>query len=61
VFVEHEGSFKPVPVAVGRADREHVEIVSGLTGGTRYVDGGAFQLKATLLTSHMDSHAGHGH
>jgi len=61
VFVEHDGGFEPMPVVVGHGDRTSVEIVSGLTAGTRYVVEGAFQLKATMVTSNLGSHAGHGH
>lgn len=61
VFVEHAGSFEMQPVTVGRADRTHVEIVAGLEPGTPYVAEGAFQLKATVITSALGSHAGHGH
>ena len=61
VFVEHEGAFEPTPVTIGRADRNSVEIVAGLEPGTGYVTQGAFQLKATVITSTLDSHAGHGH
>lgn len=61
VFVEHEDGLEMAPVTTGRADRTNVEIVAGLAPGTRYVSGGAFQLKATVITSTLDSHAGHGH
>jgi multidrug efflux pump subunit AcrA (membrane-fusion protein) len=61
VFVEDEHGFEPVAVTLGRVDRVHVEIVSGLDAGTRYVAEGAFQLKSSLVTQDLDSHAGHGH
>jgi cobalt-zinc-cadmium efflux system membrane fusion protein len=61
VFVEHEGEFEMTPVTLGRSDRERIEIAAGLDAGTRYVSEGAFQLKATVITSNLDSHAGHGH
>lgn len=61
MFVEHEGVFKMIPVTLGRADRTHVEIVAGLEPGTPYVAEGAFQLKATVITRTLGSHAGHGH
>lgn len=61
VFVEHEGAFEIVPVTTGRSDREQVEIVAGLDPGTSYVVAGAFELKATVITSNLDPHAGHGH
>lgn len=61
VFVEHEGGFEMNPVTLGRADRTRVEVVAGLVPGTPYVAEGAFQLKATVITSALGSHAGHGH
>lgn len=61
VFIEHEGAFEMVPVQLGQSDREHVEIVAGLQAGDAYVAEGAFGLKATVVTSNLDTHAGHGH
>jgi len=61
IFVEHEGGFEMTPVTTGRSDRENIEILSGLKAGTPYVAKGAFKLKATVITSHLGSHAGHGH
>jgi len=61
VFVQHEGTFETVPVTAGRSDRTRVEIVAGLEAGQRFVAGGAFHLKATLMTRDLDPHAGHGH
>ena len=61
VFVADEGGFVATPVTTGRGDRANVEIVSGLEPGTLYVAVGAFELKANLMTSNLDSHAGHGH
>jgi len=61
VFVEHEGAFEMTPVATGRADRENIEILTGLKAGEPYVTKGAFELKATVITSNLGSHAGHGH
>ena len=61
VFVEHEGHFEAAPVTLGRTDRANVEILAGLEPGTPYVSEGAFQLKATHITSSLGSHAGHGH
>lgn len=61
VFVEHSGAFEATPVTLGRGDRTRLEVVAGLKAGTRYVVEGAFQLKATLVTSNLGSHAGHGH
>ena len=61
VFVEHEGGFEMTPVTLGRMDRENVEITAGLEPGMPYVSEGSFQLKATVITSALGSHAGHGH
>ncbi len=61
VFIEHEGEFEMASVSLGRSDSKSVEIKSGLTAGTPYVSEGAFELKATVVTSALDAHAGHGH
>lgn len=61
VFVEHEGAFEMTPVTLGRGDRVNVEVTAGLEPGMEYVSKGAFQLKATVVTSNLGSHAGHGH
>lgn len=61
VFVPDGQAFRPVPVQVGRGDRDNVEIVSGLAPGQSYVAHGAFDLKAVNVTSGAGSHAGHGH
>ncbi len=61
VFVDHQGAFEATPVVLGRSDRTSIEVLSGLKPGTLYVADGAFQLKATAITSNLDSHAGHGH
>jgi hypothetical protein len=61
VFVEHEGAFETTPVTLGRSDSASVEIVAGLPAGSRFASEGAFQLKAAIVTSALDPHAGHGH
>ena len=61
VFVEHAGAFEMTPVTLGRGDRVNVEVTAGLEPGMKYVSNGAFQLKATVITSNLGSHAGHGH
>lgn len=61
VFVPEGKTFTPVPVQTGRSDHERVEIKAGLAPGTSYVAEGAFELKAKLVTSNLDPHAGHGH
>ena len=61
MFVPGEGGFEEKVVTTGRSDENHVEITSGLSPEDRYVIDGAFELKATIMTDSMDSHAGHGH
>ncbi len=61
VFVETGDGFASRPVVTGRSDRSHVEVRSGLSEGERYIADGAFVLKARIVTSGLDSHAGHGH
>ena len=61
IFVENEGVFEMNSVTLGKADRANIEVTGGLEPGTRYVAQGAFQLKATIITSDLGSHAGHGH
>jgi len=61
VFVADGDAFEPVLVATGRSDDEHIEILGGLKRGQEYVAEGAFALKAEMVTSGMDPHAGHGH
>jgi cobalt-zinc-cadmium efflux system membrane fusion protein len=46
VFVAEGGVFEAQPVAIGRRDVAHVEIVSGLAAGQRYAAAGSFVLKA---------------
>jgi cobalt-zinc-cadmium efflux system membrane fusion protein len=61
VFVDATEGFKPMPVSLGRGNASHVEVLSGLVAGQRYVTQGAFELKAKIVTSGLDAHAGHGH
>jgi cobalt-zinc-cadmium efflux system membrane fusion protein len=62
VFIQHEpGSFKPVEVVTGDEDSCNVLILSGLKVGDEYVNNGAFELKAKIVTSSLGDHAGHGH
>jgi cobalt-zinc-cadmium efflux system membrane fusion protein len=61
VFIKHLDGFKSQPVTVGRTSKTHAEITSGLKQGQYYVVNGAFEIKAKIITSTMDSHAGHGH
>ena len=48
VFLETGEGFEPHPVEIGRTDRAHAEILSGLEVGQAYVSQGAFVLKAQL-------------
>jgi len=61
VFVQDGNAFDALPVVVGRRDRKRVEIISGIDPGEFYVTRGAFELKAIMVTSSLDPHAGHGH
>jgi len=61
VFIKTEEGFKIQYVVIGKTDEEYAEVLSGLSAGEKYVDKGAFELKAKIITGGMDSHAGHGH
>ena len=61
VFVPTEHGFKSKTVSLGVSDDHFVEITKGLHVGDEYVAKNAFALKAEMVTSGMDSHAGHGH
>jgi len=61
VFIPDGDAFESVPVVLGRTNGTHVEIATGLGQGEQYVAEGAFALKAEVVTSGLDSHAGHGH
>lgn len=62
VFISHEpGAFKPIDVTVGESDSRKALILDGLHEGAEYVANGAFELKARIITSSFDAHAGHGH
>ena len=61
VFVATDKGLRQTFVKTGRSSRTHVEIVSGLKADQQYVSTGAFQLKARIITSGLDPHAGHGH
>lgn len=61
VFVEDEHGIEPRDVTTGLSDGTYTEIKTGLEPGERYVARGAFSLKAELVTSGLDPHAGHGH
>jgi len=59
VFVQTGEGFEPRHVKTGRSNQTHVEIVSGLKPGQRYVKSNAFTLKAQLGKSQFGD--GHGH
>ena len=59
--VDGPNTFVAVDVITGGSDTKYVQILSGLTEGTKYVSAGAFELKAKSVTSNLDAHAGHGH
>lgn len=61
VFIKDADGIEPRDVQTGLADDSFVEIRSGLEAGETYVAQGAFDLKAELVTSGLDPHAGHGH
>ena len=46
VFLADGDTYEAQPVELGRRDREHVEVLSGLAAGQRYVAAGSFILKA---------------
>ena len=59
--VKAPNKYIPVDVVVGENDDNHIQILSGLNEGMKYVSTGAFELKAKIVTSNLDAHAGHGH
>ena len=61
VFIRDQHGYEPRYVVLGRYDTDYVEVTSGLEPGQQYVTEGAFELKAKIITSTLDSHAGHGH
>jgi cobalt-zinc-cadmium efflux system membrane fusion protein len=61
VFISDEHGFESRDVVVGMGNDLFVEIKRGLTVGEAYVSVGSFSLKAQMVTSGMDPHAGHGH
>ena len=61
IFTLGDQGFEARPVQTGLADDTGVEILRGLEPNDRYVASGAFALKAQMVTSGMDPHAGHGH
>ena len=58
--VDGPDTFRPVEVITGDQDQKLVQVLSGLDNGAEYVSEGAFELKAKIVTSNLDAHAGHG-
>ena len=48
VFVQTDEGFEAQPVFIGRSNETHVEVLSGLSPGQRYVTKGGFALKSEL-------------
>ena len=61
VFVPSDHGYESREVLLGINDEYYVEIIKGLKPGEQYVSSGAFALKAEMVTSGLDPHAGHGH
>jgi len=61
VFIKDEHGFEPSFITLGQSNSGFVQVTSGLNPGQQYVTKGAFELKAKIITSTLDSHAGHGH
>jgi cobalt-zinc-cadmium efflux system membrane fusion protein len=62
VFVaDGANRFRPAEIVIGSRNARHVRVLSGLEIGMEYVAAGAFELKAQVVTSSMDAHAGHTH
>ncbi len=59
IFLETEEGYEPQPVTIGRSDETHVEVVSGIKSGQRYVSKGGFTLQAQL--SRRGFGDGHAH
>ncbi|MCK5003622.1 MAG: efflux RND transporter periplasmic adaptor subunit [Candidatus Aminicenantes bacterium] len=58
---EEENEFHIVHIVTGRKNGTFIEITHGLKPGDKYVRKGSFEIKARIITSTMDGHAGHGH
>lgn len=61
VFIQDADGYELRHVSVGQSGTSQIEIVSGLQAGETVVTTGAFELKSKIVTSTLDSHAGHGH
>ena len=61
VFIKDEDGFEHVEIEIGKENSDVAEVIAGLLPGEEYVVEGAFDLKSKIVTSTLDSHAGHGH
>jgi len=61
LFVPNDHGFQTLEIRTGLSDGKQIQILSGLKPGDAYVAEGAFALKAQMVTSGLDPHAGHGH
>lgn len=59
--VEGKNKFKPVEIITGDSDQKQIQVLEGISLGDKYVSKGSFELKAKIVTSNLDAHAGHGH
>ena len=59
VFIKTTNGFKPQFINIGRANKTHAEIVSGISQGQKYVTKNGFTLKAELMKSELE--LGHSH
>jgi cobalt-zinc-cadmium efflux system membrane fusion protein len=59
--VDGPDNYKPVEIVTGDSNTNYVQVLSGVEVDTEYVSSGAFELKAKIVTSNLDPHAGHGH
>lgn len=62
LFVKDSDGFETRVVELGRSSSTMSELLGGnIKLGDEYVTRGGFAIKAKILTSDMDPHAGHGH
>ena len=61
VFIKTDDEYELRHVTVGQSGQDMIEVTSGLQEGESVVTDGAFELKTKIVTSTLDSHAGHGH
>lgn len=61
VFVPEKNGYASRVVMLGDKNKNFAEVLHNLKIGDKYVKKGAFELKAILVNSGVDPHAGHGH